>query len=252
MEIHWEEGKVQDILGDNFVVAEEEVVNTKLDSEESMSVFDSVVEGGDVEAFNVDEEEEEEPKEKRQKLQCGTCGATFRRNITLKYHSTVHVDECFYACEFCSATKIHWSEFFVHQCTSGNEKPLMCPQCNKTVSTKKQLGIHEEVHSLQRRFTTKRLDSYFKKKLEEAEDKEVDWGAKPFLCGVCGKPFSKLYEVEYHEKLHNNERPAPHVCTNCDMRYINKQDLNKHLARGCAGEATRKIIPTPIANNGQH
>jgi len=153
------------------------------------------------------------------------------------------VDESLYACEFCSETRIHWSEYFVHQCTNADNKPLACPQCKKTVSTKKQLQMHEEVHALQRRFTTKKLNSYFARKLEEAEDPTVDWGVKPFLCGVCGKPFSKLYEVEYHEKLHSEERPPPHACTKCGMLYINKNDLNKHLARGCFSELSRKTKP---------
>lgn len=66
-------------------------------------------------------------------------------------------------------------------------------------------------------------------------------GAKPFICGVCGKPFAKLYEVEYHEKLHNLNRPAPHTCEKCGLFYLSKHDLNKHVALGCNVELSRKI-----------
>lgn len=46
--------------------------------------------------------------------------------------------------------------------------------------------------------------------------------------------------MEYHEKLHTGERPPPNNCEKCGLTYINRHDLNKHLALGCTGELTRK------------
>jgi len=189
---------------------------------------------------------EEEELDDGGPYECHLCGLVVSQKSTMDMHKTqVHVNESFYACEFCSATRIHWSEFYAHQCTNTESKPLVCPECQKTVSTKKQLSIHEEVHALQRRFATKKLNNYFARKLDEAEDPVTDWGSKPFICGVCGKPFGKLYEVEYHEKLHSEERPPPNVCNNCGLRYINKNDLNKHTMKGCNVEYSRKTQPPP-------
>ncbi|CAL8099602.1 unnamed protein product [Orchesella dallaii] len=181
-----------------------------------------------------------DPERKSKSNECQECGIKFLSAKTLRLHKSVHVDEAYYACEFCSASKIHWTEMWLHQCTNTESVPIVCPQCHKTVSTKKQLQIHEEVHELQRRFTSKRMNGYFERKLQEAEDPEIDWGAKPFICGVCGKPFSKMYEVEYHEKLHTGEREPPHKCNKCGLAYINKHDLNKHVALGCIGALSRK------------
>ncbi|ODN00820.1 putative zinc finger protein [Orchesella cincta] len=172
--------------------------------------------------------------------ECPECGIKFLSAKILRQHKSLHVDEVYYACEFCSANKIHWTEMWLHQCTNTESTPIVCPQCHKTVSTKKQLQIHEEVHELQRRFTSKRMNGYFERKLQEAEDPEIDWGAKPFICGVCGKPFGKMYEVEYHEKLHTGEREPPHKCDKCGLAYINKHDLNKHIALGCSSTLARK------------
>lgn len=178
--------------------------------------------------------------------ECDKCGLVLSIKSTYDLHmEQIHVDEAYYACEFCPATAIHWAEYYIHQCTNMDNKPLSCPHCHKTVSTKKQLSVHEEIHALQRRFTTKKLDNYFIRKLEEAEDPSVDWGRLPFTCGVCGKLFAKLYEVEYHEKLHNEERPPPNKCDKCGLSYLNKNDLNKHVARGCSHEISRKMIHKP-------
>jgi hypothetical protein len=200
-------------------------------------------------AMRILQELEEDPEDEDDDggpYECDICGLMLSQKSTMDLHKQqIHVDESFYACEFCSATRIHWSEFYVHQCTSSDSKPLVCPQCQKTVSTKKQLSVHEEVHALQRRFTTKKLNNYFIRKLEEAEDAVTDWGSKPFICGVCGKMFGKLYEVEYHEKLHSEERPPPNKCTACGLTYLNKNDLNKHAMKGCNVEYARKTQPPP-------
>lgn len=173
---------------------------------------------------------------------CTDCGGIFASKKTLRLHSTVHVDEAYYACEFCSATKIPWYEMYIHQCSNAeNRAPIVCPQCFKTVATKKELQVHEDVHSLQRRFRSKKMDAYFERKLNAADETPVaDWGAKAFICGVCGKPFGKIYEVEYHEKLHTGERQSGNTCDKCGINYLNRHDLNKHLALGCVGILTRK------------
>lgn len=119
-------------------------------------------------------EEESEPEPESYK--CKECEIEFATKKALKLHKTVHVDEAFYACEFCSSSKIHWTEMWSHQCTSVDSAPIVCPHCNEKLSSKKQLQVHEEVHDLQRRFTSKRMDGYFKRKLKEAEDPVVDWG----------------------------------------------------------------------------
>jgi len=194
----------------------------------------------EVECVNIEHIEESEPTiqhveepVKKKKFSCDKCDAVFLREVTLKYHQSVHVEESYYACEFCPATKIPWTEFYLHQCSNVESKPLRCSECNAAVSSKKQLQVHIDVHSLQKRFSSKKLEAYFQRKLADVEDKKVDWGSKPFICGVCGKQFNKLYEVEYHEKLHNLERESPHSCQHCGLVYINKQDLNKHSAKGC-------------------
>ncbi len=177
--------------------------------------------------------------------ECDKCGLILSKKSTFDIHMiSQHVDEVYYACEFCPASAIHWSEYHLHQCTNMESKALVCPHCVRTVSTKKQLNVHEEIHALQRRFTTKKMENYFARKLEEAQDPGIDWGKNPFICGVCGKLFAKLYEVEYHEKLHNEERPS-NKCSSCGMSYLSKNDLNKHVARGCSNEFSRKMIHTP-------
>jgi len=216
---------------------EEEVETTEMQPEPSASASSSSV-------YYYEEEYEEDDNDTSNVYTCEMCGLSLCRESTMEMHKQqVHVEEALYACEFCSDTAIHWSEYYTHQCTNPDMAPLQCPNCQETVSTKKQLQVHEEIHALQRRFTTKKMDSYFARKLEEAEDPVTDWGLKPFLCGVCGKPFGKMYEVEYHEKLHNHERVPPNPCPKeCGMRYINKNDLNKHVARGCSNELYRTTV----------
>lgn len=128
----------------------------------------------------VEVESEPESNSKNNK-KCQNCGVRFRSRKALKLHSDVHVEEALYACEFCSATRIPWTEMWLHQCSNADSIPLICPHCHKTVSNKKQLQAHEEVHELQRRFKSKRMEGYFKRKLQHAEDPVVDWGTNCIL-----------------------------------------------------------------------
>jgi len=145
----------------------------------------SVSDAATVEVIATEEHSTANLSDSDSKNECEECGIKFISTKALKLHKSIHVDEVYYACEFCSANKIHWTEMWVHQCTNMDSEPIVCPQCHKTVSTKKQLQTHEEVHELQRRFTSKRMNGYFERKLKEAEDPEVDWGMSFFDILHC-------------------------------------------------------------------
>lgn len=152
----------------------------------------------ELEGQSIDVTEESDPESSSDPYKCHICETTFNSKKTLNLHSTVHVDEAFYACEFCPASKIHWKEMWLHQCSNADSIPIVCPQCHKTVSTKKQLQVHEEVHELQRRFTSKRMDGYFQRKLQEAEDPVVDWGNAQLFYQIANFTLLLLKIPNFH------------------------------------------------------
>uniref|UniRef100_A0A8C5ELG8 C2H2-type domain-containing protein n=1 Tax=Gouania willdenowi TaxID=441366 RepID=A0A8C5ELG8_GOUWI len=52
-------------------------------------------------------------------------------------------------------------------------------------------------------------------------------GKKHVKCGVCGKAFKFMSQVQLHHRIHTGEKP--HCCHVCGKRFIQKQHLKNHI-----------------------
>ncbi|KNC99542.1 uncharacterized protein SPPG_04932 [Spizellomyces punctatus DAOM BR117] len=48
-----------------------------------------------------------------------------------------------------------------------------------------------------------------------------------FICEMCDRSFSRMYNLKSHIRTHQNHRP--YICNTCDLRFTRNHDLNRHL-----------------------
>jgi hypothetical protein len=81
---------------------------------------------------------------------------------------------------------------------------------------------------------------------------------KPFECSHCAKRFVKKSRLEWHLRMHNNERPFPCTADGCTKAFFANQTLRAHLRQVHHENlpALRHTGPRPLSpsndNNGQH
>ncbi|KAF0992275.1 hypothetical protein HZS_5414 [Henneguya salminicola] len=56
-------------------------------------------------------------------------------------------------------------------------------------------------------------------------------GERPYKCNWegCGRCYTRLDELNRHMRIHTGDKR--HACTQCDMRFVRKDHLNKHVSR---------------------
>jgi uncharacterized Zn-finger protein len=52
-------------------------------------------------------------------------------------------------------------------------------------------------------------------------------GVQKHHCPVCGKPFSRKFNMREHMKIHTGEKP--HQCQICHKHFLLKGNLTKHM-----------------------
>ena len=105
---------------------------------------------------------------------CTECGKEFFSTMALHYHQKQHQDKTRFYCTDCKHfIKVTLKEFHVKKCKRNK---YTCPTCSKSFASKKNLEVHEIIHSAE----------------------------KPFKCKDCPKAFGQKGNLKTHElKMHS-------------------------------------------------
>ena len=196
-------------------------------------------------------------------LTCDICGKSFPALYKLKIHKLIHSDSFPFMCMKCgkgfnNKYKMHSHEkkklcdALVQSKPINNEqmsKPpprklhqniYHCKECTMTFSLIKDLKKHVQlVHRVKSQLTCVHCSTVCRSQKTLITHLKVvhndhESGLK-CSCGVCGKKFQKLSNLEDHILRHSEIKQFG--CMYCPKRCATKQDLDRHL-RSHSGEAS--------------
>lgn len=169
-----------------------------------------------------------------QDFKCLTCSATFKSQQYLNRHVSRHFAEKRWKCPLCPSAFIDRRDLVTHdKHVHQNLRPWICEHCHSAYKTKQGLQIHQKSYPTGNCITMKRFSGRGANRIEIGEGgtplppKEPP--EKPFECPECKKRFAKKSRMEWHLKLHSDNRPFPCTMEGCDKAFTQKQTLRTHL-----------------------
>lgn len=163
---------------------------------------------------------------------CGICGKPLMTKVSRRLHEKRHLETTIWKCEIChksyksssgvnshmKSAHTNWQELpfecifckirfpfltplHIHLRVHIKERPYLCPECPRELSTSSELKEHRKTH---------------------------EWiDGMPYQCSTCGKKFTMKYSLKLHEALHSGDRPFP--CEFCENRFVSRPQLFQHL-----------------------
>ncbi|KAJ2942581.1 hypothetical protein O0L34_g2047 [Tuta absoluta] len=146
-------------------------------------------------------------KEKKPKSHvCSFCLKKFRNSKAVKSH----------------VARIHGAATHPHSCT----------QCKDSFETGHDLELHAPIHAPGPVWTCVACDKWFKGRSMFRRHILRHMECKRYACESCGKPFTELYALRRHARVHTGEKVEKrHACHLCEKRYTHSSLLEAHLAR---------------------
>ncbi|XP_055765434.1 zinc finger and SCAN domain-containing protein 21-like isoform X2 [Salvelinus fontinalis] len=110
--------------------------------------------------------------------------------------------------------------------SGGKEKHFPCSFCGKAFSFRKQMEIHQRMHTGEKPFGCQLCRASFSQSSSLNRHQRVHTGEKPYSCPQCEKRFSHQHHLKVHLKIHTGERPF--ACTHCGKRFSERRYLRIH------------------------
>ncbi|XP_076048137.1 uncharacterized protein LOC143029287 [Oratosquilla oratoria] len=129
---------------------------------------------------------------------CTFCSKKFSKGKHYLQHLHTHVTTRRFTCRLCGTSYSREDKLRRHMTNHSQEKPFSCSGCPKTFKRKDYLEAHQRVHS-----------------------------GKKCKCDICGYMCSSQFNLEYHIKLHNNDKSFK--CDLCEKAFIRRDQLEKHI-----------------------
>jgi len=190
-------------------------------------------------------------------LSCDVCNKSFPALYKLKIHKLIHSTDFPFICTECGKGFNNKYKMHAHEKKhrdgsldpvkpKSNKQPnlpkptkrLYCNECHEEFYMVKDLKKHSQIHRVKEQIiclhcgticrSQKNLITHLK-----VVHNDHDSGLK-CTCGVCGKKFEKLSNLEDHIMRHNTIKHF--ACMYCPKRCATKQDLDRHL-RSHSGDA---------------
>ncbi|CAE1299399.1 KRAB [Acanthosepion pharaonis] len=163
--------------------------------------------------------------------ECLECKKRFTEKKSLKVHMRSHTGERPYKCKICgrgfAQTGILQTHIYLHTGHKGH----LCDTCGKAFRQKSQLRLHQKRHLNHRTFQCPEPDceaSFFTKG-DLQRHKLKHSGARPFLCNLCPKTFTRLQYLKEHLNQHTGIKP--YSCKLCDLSFYDMSTYYRHVRR---------------------
>ncbi|XP_041716190.1 GDNF-inducible zinc finger protein 1 [Coregonus clupeaformis] len=160
---------------------------------------------------------------------CDTCQQTFANRCNLKIHQRhVHSDERLFPCDVCTKTFKRKKDVMRHrqQVHEGGGERHTCLVCNKALSSKTALTLHERTHTGDKPYSCTDCEAKFSQSSALKTHRRTHTGEKPFACDQCDARFSQNHMLSYHKRAHTGEKPF--MCESCGKSFASKEYLKHH------------------------
>ena len=172
---------------------------------------------------------------------CKVCGKRYVSNSKLEVHQkSVHLGLKEFHCKECDQTfvqkgsiKRHIEQ--VHNNSKKNIRPYHCDICEKTFTTKggrneHKKSAHEKKEPISCEYCGKHLsgkstlrDHKLLYHLDKVKDCEL------YYCNACDFKTANKLTLKNHGYRHLDKIEKPHACENCDLRFVQNAQLQRHI-----------------------
>ena len=105
-------------------------------------------------------------------------------------------------------------------------KPFTCDACGKSFDRRKNLRMHEKIHSGAKPFSCDKCGKSFTRSSHLREHERRHSGVKPFTCDKCGKSFAESSTLRVHDRIHSGVKPF--TCDKCGKSFTWSSTLKQH------------------------
>ncbi|XP_073978024.1 uncharacterized protein isoform X2 [Rhodnius prolixus] len=135
-----------------------------------------------------------------------------------------------YTCTFCLENFQSHKELKVHYSQNHNSTGIaggwFCKFCNKSMTTKVGLLIHERIHYGTKPYICEWCGHGFRSRANLTQHQVIHTGVRKYACPRCNKKFSRRSFVATHMRVHTGERPF--CCDICGYRFTQIGDMRRH------------------------